>query len=130
MPRPMTMTEKILAAHAGRAQVEPGENLWVGVDILMTHDVCGPGTIGIFKKEFGSDARVWDRDRVVIIPDHYIFTADGKCHRNVQILRDFVKEQGLPYFYDVGTDRYKGVCHIALPEEGHTRPGEVLLGTD
>ena len=42
----------------------------------------------------------------------------------------FVKEQNLPYYYDVGTDRYKGVCHIALPEEGHTRPGEVLLGTD
>jgi 3-isopropylmalate/(R)-2-methylmalate dehydratase large subunit len=51
-------------------------------------------------------------------------------NRNVDMLRQFAAEQQLKYFYDVGTERYKGVCHIALPEEGHTRPGEVLLGTD
>ena len=148
MPRPMTMTEKIFARHAGTADVKPGDNVWMDVDLLMTHDVCGPGTIGIFKKEFGQDARVWDPDRVVIIPDHYIFTADGKCHRNIQILRDFVREQGLKYYYDpdfLDTDEgsgmpnpyrdptktnYKGVCHKALPEEGHCRPGEIMLGTD
>lgn len=146
MTRPMTMTEKILAAHAGRESVTPGENVWLGVDILMTHDVCGPGTIGIFKQQFGDDAKVWDPDRVVIIPDHYIFTADDKCHRNIQILRDFVREQGLRYYYDPDfvtsepgmpnpykdptKTNYKGVCHKALPEEGHLRPGEVLLGTD
>ena len=54
----MTMTEKILARAANKSQVSPGENLWVGADVLMTHDVCGPGTIGIFKKEFGADAKV------------------------------------------------------------------------
>ena len=112
----------------------------------MTHDVCGPGTIGIFHEKFGRNAKVWDPDRVVIIPDHYIFTADQKCHRNVQILRDFVKEQGLKYYYDPEfvtnepgmpnpykdptKTNYKGVCHKALPEEGHVRPGEILLGTD
>jgi 3-isopropylmalate/(R)-2-methylmalate dehydratase large subunit len=110
--------------------VVPGDNVWIDVDILMTHDVCGPGTIGVFKKHFGSDAKVWDRDKVVIIPDHYIFTADKMANRNVDVLRQFAAEQGLRYFYDVGTPRYKGVCHIALPEEGHTRPGEVLFGTD
>jgi 3-isopropylmalate/(R)-2-methylmalate dehydratase large subunit len=96
----------------------------------MTHDVCGPGTIGIFHREFGKDARVWDPEKVVVIPDHYIFTSDPHARRNLDILRGFVKEQGLPYFYDAGTERYKGVCHVALPEEGHTRPGEVLFGTD
>ncbi|HLB02099.1 MAG TPA: 3-isopropylmalate dehydratase large subunit [Nitrospiria bacterium] len=126
----MTLTEKILARHAGRAHVGPGENIWVNVDVLMTHDVCGPGTISIFKKQFGERAKVWDREKVVVIPDHYIFTQDTHAHRNVDILREFVREQELPYFYDVGTERYKGVCHIALPEEGHTRPGEVLFGTD
>ncbi len=126
----MTITEKILAKHAGRAHVEPGDNIWVDVDVLMTHDVCGPGTISIFKKQFGQKARVWDKEKVVVIPDHYIFTADVHANRNVDILREFVREQDLPYFYDVGTNRYKGVCHIALPEEGHTRPGEVLFGTD
>jgi len=142
----MTITEKILAKHAGKKGVQPGENIWVDVDILMTHDVCGPGTIGIFHERFGRNAKVWDPDKVVIIPDHYIFTADLKCHRNVQTLRDFVREQGLRYYYDpefVTTEpgmpnpykdptktNYKGVCHKALPEEGHVRPGEVLLGTD
>lgn len=141
----MTMTEKILAKHAGKSRVDPDDNIWVNVDILMTHDVCGPGTIGIFKEKFGRNAKVWDKDRVVVIPDHYIFTAEEKCHRNVQILRDFVAEQGLRYYYDPEFVKatgmpspyldptktsYKGVCHKALPEEGHIRPGEILLGTD
>ncbi|RJP27209.1 MAG: 3-isopropylmalate dehydratase large subunit [Candidatus Omnitrophota bacterium] len=126
----MTITEKILAKHAGRDRVEPGENIWIDVDVLMTHDVCGPGTIGVFKKNFGANARVWDVEKVVIIPDHYIFTENFHANRNVDILREFVKEQNLPYYYDPGTDRYKGVCHVALSEEGHTRPGEVLFGTD
>ena len=146
----MTLTEKIMARAAGKASVAPGDNVWVKADVLMTHDVCGPGTIGVFKREFGDDAKVWDRERIVIIPDHYIFTSDSKSNRNVDILRDFVKEQDIPYFYDVIDDpeghwkfdsskgllnrqygsRYAGVCHTALPEKGHTRPGEILFGTD
>ncbi len=126
----MTITEKIIARAAGRDSVSPGDNVWVDVDILLTHDVCGPGTIGVFKREFGSDAKVWDREKVVIIPDHYIYTADKKAHRNVDTLREFVKEQGLPYYYDPGTDTYRGVCHLALPQEGHVRPGEIIFGTD
>src|SRR5580692_4921875 len=126
----MTMTEKVLARAAGRDFVKPGDNIWVNVDVLMTHDVCGPGTFGVFKQHFGKDAKVWDREKVVIIPDHYIFTKDLMANRNVDVLRQFAAEQKLPYYYDVGTPRYKGVCHIALPEEGHTRPGEVLFGTD
>jgi 3-isopropylmalate/(R)-2-methylmalate dehydratase large subunit len=126
----MTMTEKILARHSGRDAITPGENIWIDVDILMTHDVCGPGTYGIFKNRFGETAKVWDREGVVLIPDHYIFTQDKHANRNIDILRQMAKEQDLKYFYDVGTPNYKGVCHITLPEEGHTRPGEVLFGTD
>jgi len=146
----MTLTEKILARAAGKARVEAGDNVWVKADLLMTHDVCGPGTIGVFKREFGRDAKVWDRDRVVIIPDHYIFTVDSKSNRNVDLLREFVKEQSIRHFYDVIDDPnglwkfdvskgplarqygsgYAGVCHSALPQKGHTRPGEVLFGTD
>ncbi|NJO74644.1 MAG: 3-isopropylmalate dehydratase, partial [Leptolyngbyaceae cyanobacterium RM1_406_9] len=133
----MTLTEKILARASGRSEVKPGENIWVNVDLLMTHDVCGPGTIGVFKREFGADAKVWDSEKIVLIPDHYIFTADERANRNVDILRDFAQEQNIKYFYDI-TDRsnfkanpdYKGVCHIALAQEGHTRPGEVMFGTD
>jgi 3-isopropylmalate/(R)-2-methylmalate dehydratase large subunit len=146
----MTLTEKILARAAGKAQVQAGDNVWVKADILMTHDVCGPGTIGVFRREFGKNARVWDRNKIVIIPDHYIFTADSKSNRNVDILREFVKEQELEYFYDVIDDpnghwvfdatqgqlkrqygaNFAGVCHTALPQKGHTRPGEILFGTD
>ena len=147
---PMTLTEKILARAAGKNSVSAGDNIWVNADVLMTHDVCGPGTIGVFKREFGKTAKVWDRNRVVIIPDHYIFTADSKSNRNVDILREFVREQEIPYFYDVIDDangswkfdptqgllkrqygsNYAGVCHTALPQKGHTRPGEILFGTD
>ncbi|MGV7222406.1 MAG: 3-isopropylmalate dehydratase large subunit [Nitrospinales bacterium] len=126
----MTITEKILAGHAGKKSVQPGDNVWIDVDVLMTHDVCGPGTIDIFKREFGKNAKVWNPDKVVIIPDHYVFTADPHANRNIDILREFAKEQELPWFYDVGTENYKGVCHIALAQEGHNRPGEVLFGTD
>lgn len=125
-----TITEKILAKASGKESVIPGENVWVNADILLTHDVCGPGTIGVFIREFGEDARVWNREGVVIIPDHYIFTADQMCRRNVDTLRQFVKQQNLPYFYEPDTLNYKGVCHMALPEEGHVRPGEVIFGTD
>ncbi len=83
---------------------------------------------------------------MVIIPDHYIFTADARSHRNIDILRDFVKRQGITHFYDPDfvtsaegmppsygdpeKTSYRGVCHAALPQNGHTRPGELLLGTD
>ncbi|GKD58019.1 isopropyl malate isomerase large subunit 1 [Tanacetum coccineum] len=97
----MTMTEKILSRASEKSQLIPGENVWVNIDILMTHDLGGPGCIGIFKKEFGNDAKVWDREKVVIIPDHYIFTSDEKANRNVDIIRDFSHEQGIKYFYDI-----------------------------
>jgi len=126
----MTITEKILAEHSGREQVRPGEIVWVKVDVLMTHDVCGPGTIGIFHEQFGAEAKVFDPEKIVVIGDHYIHTDDEKCQRNVDVLRAFVKEQGIKYFYEPGTQSYRGVCHLTLPQEGHTRPGEILLGTD
>lgn len=126
----MTITEKILAKSAGRSVVTPGENVWLNVDTLMTHDVCGPPTIGIWRNEFGDKAKIWDKDKLVIFPDHYIFTANKHANRNVDILREFAAEQNLKNYYDVGTERYKGVCHIALAEEGYNLPGTVLFGTD
>lgn len=126
----MTITEKILARESGASLVSPGDNIWVNAGILLTHDVCGPGTIGIFQREFGKKAKVFDREKVVILPDHYIYTADEKASRNVALLRAFAQEQALPYFYDPATPRYCGVCHVALPELGHVRPGETIFGTD
>ncbi len=126
----MTITEKILAKSAGRTEVKPGKNIWLNVDTLMTHDVCGPPTIQIWKDEFGQNAKIWDKEKLVIFPDHYIFTADEHANRNVRILREFSQKEQLPNYYDVGTERYKGVCHVALAEEGFNVPGTVLIGTD
>ena len=146
----LTLTEKLLARAAGKDRLAPGETAMTNVDVLMTHDVCGPGTIGVFHREFGAGARVWAAERVVIIPDHYIFTGDQRSQRNVDLLRTFANEQGIENFYDVIDDpqgswtfdasaghgakqfgsRFAGVCHSALAEKGHTWPGEVLIGTD
>ncbi|KAF3501943.1 hypothetical protein F2Q69_00044855 [Brassica cretica] len=108
------MTEKILAKAAEKSQVVPGDNIWVNVDVLMTHDVCGPGVFGIFKREFIDKAK--------------------RANRNVDIMREYCREQNIKYFYDI-TDRrdfkantdYKGVCHVALAQESHCRPGEVTI---
>lgn len=126
----MTLTEKILARAAGKESVVPGENLWANVDVLLTHDVCGPGTVGVFKREFGADAKVFDPEKIVIFPDHYIHTRDDKAHRNIGELADFAKAQGLPYYYGPWTKNYCGVCHVGLPSRGHVRPGELIIGTD
>jgi 3-isopropylmalate/(R)-2-methylmalate dehydratase large subunit len=126
----MTITEKILAKAAKRSRVSPGENVWLEIDVLMTHDVCGPPTIAIWKKEFGDKAKIWDKSKFVIFPDHYIFTKNSHANRNVEFLRQFARENDLPNYYDVGTEQYKGVCHIALAEEGFNLPGTVLFGTD
>ena len=143
----MTITEKILATHAGLEKVSPGQNVWVDVDVLMSNDIIAPQMIGVFEEHFGRDAKIWDTDKVVMIPDHYIFTADEKAHRNIEIMRDFVKRQHIGHYYDTDfippgfegmpppysdpeQTSYMGVCHATLPAKGHTRPGELLLGTD
>lgn len=126
----MSIVEKILAKHAGKEKVVPGDNIWIDVDVLMTHDVTGPGTMGIFEDKFGKDAKVWDNEKIVLVPDHYIFTKDKHAMRNLDLVKDFAKKQNLKYFYEPFTNSYKGVCHVALAQEGHTRPGEVLFGTD
>lgn len=125
-----TLSQKVLAKASGRSHVETGDVVWAKVDILMSHDPCTPGVVGVFKREFGADARVWDSERFIMIPDHFIYTADPLANQNIRLMRQFAAAQGIRHFYDVGTPRYRGVCHIALAEGGHNRPGEVLLGTD
>lgn len=125
-----TISQKILARASGRDTVTPGEIVWAKVDILMSHDPCTPGVASVFKKKFGAQAKVWDAGRFIMIPDHFVYSADPQANQNIRVMREFAKEQNITHFYDVGTPQYKGVCHIGLAEGGHTRPGEVLLGTD
>ena len=110
----MTITEKIIARHAQRDKVSPGETVWVDVDILMTHDVCGPPTIGIFKREFGADAKVWDVNKLVVMPDHYIFTENPHAIRNVDILREFASEHDLP----IHLARHQQLCALGVLRHG------------
>jgi len=126
----MTLSEKILARACGREHVSPGEVIFAKVDVLMSHDPCTPGVASVFKKEFGAQAKVWDKQRFIMIPDHFTYTADSQANHNIRVMREFAAQQEITHFYDVGTPDYKGVCHIGLAEGGHTRPGEVLLGTD
>lgn len=126
----LNITEKNVKRNLFKGSAVPGEEAVVKVGCFLTHDVCGPPTIGIFHKEFGRDAEGWDKKKIVIIPDHYIFTQDEKAARNVDVLREFVKEQELPFFYDKDSESYEGVCHVALPDKGHVKPGDIIIGTD
>jgi 3-isopropylmalate/(R)-2-methylmalate dehydratase large subunit len=81
--------------------------------------------------------QVWDPEGVILIPDHYIFTEDARANRNVDLLRTYAQRYNIKHFYDItdlsdfkANPEYKGVCHVALAQEGHAIPGEVLFGTD
>jgi len=126
----MNIAEKILARSAGKTQVSPGELIWCKVDRLMTHDPCSPGVIGIFDREFGPEAKIWDLDRYILIADHFVYTTDTQANNNLEKMRNFADRKAVRHFYDVGTPDYKGVCHVALAEGGHSRPGELMVGTD
>lgn len=127
---PQTLSQKILSKASGNDYVHEGELIWAKVDVLMSHDPCAPGIISVLRKEFGSNAKVWDKNKVVFIPDHFIYSADPSANSNIRVMREFAKEQDLKYFYDVGTPEYKGVCHIGLAEGRHALPSNVLIGTD
>jgi len=118
-----TMAEKILAKVSGSKGLKPGDIIDAKVDVAMSHE--NAGLVSKVFKEIGVK-KIWDPDRVVIIFDHRVpaeseKTAEG--HRNV---RKFVKEYGIKHFYDMKA----GICHQVLPEKGHVRPGELLVGTD
>ena len=116
----MTLTETILARASGRDRVQPGDNIWVNTDVLLTHDVCGPGTIGVFHREFGRDAKVWDRNRRSSSSLTITFSLPiVLSNRNVDILRDFVREQQLPVF--LRCDRRPGG---SLDVRCRTRPAQ------
>lgn len=121
----MTITEKILAAHAGRSSVEPGELIEGCVDLVLGNDITAPIAIKEFR-ELGID-RVFDREAIALIPDHFTPNKDIKSAEQVKILREFAREYGIVHFYDVGR---VGVEHALLPELGLTRPGMLIIGAD
>ncbi len=121
----MTITEKILAAHAGKDTVEPGELINVKVDLVLANDITAPVAIREFKK-IGVD-KVFDPERVVLVPDHFVPNKDIQSAEQAKQLREFSRHHGLTHYYDVGR---MGIEHCLLPEQGLVGPGDVVVGAD
>jgi len=123
--RPMTITEKILAAHAGKKQVSPGELIDCRVDLALGNDITAPLAIQAFE-EMGAK-KVFHRDRVVLVPDHFVPAKDILSAEQCKVLRQFAKRQRLTNFFEVGK---AGIEHALLPDQGLVLPGDLVIGAD
>ncbi|MCI9130059.1 MAG: 3-isopropylmalate dehydratase large subunit [Eggerthellaceae bacterium] len=124
MTRPMTMAEKILAAHAGLDEVSPGQLIECDLDLVLANDVTAPIAIRTCKEVSGT---VFDKDKVILVPDHYVPNKDIKSAEQAKIVRDFAREQEVSHFYEVGC---MGVEHALLPEQGVVGAGDLVIGAD
>ena len=120
----MTMTQKILADHAGVKEVHAGELIEANVDIVMANDITGPMALPIFKKMAD---KVFDKDKVVLVPDHFTPNKDIKSAENSKAIREFSREQGLTHHMEQGKC---GVEHAILPESGIVLAGDAVIGAD
>jgi len=121
----MTLAEKILAAHAGQDTVKPGELISAKVDAVLANDVTAPVAIQEFKK-IGVE-KVFDKDRVILVPDHFTPNKDIKSAEQSKVVREFAREQELTQYFEVGR---MGIEHVLLPEQGLALPGDVIIGAD
>ena len=121
----MTITEKILAAHAGLDRVEPGQLINARVDLALGNDITAPLAIQEFKKL--GVKKVYDAERVVLVPDHFTPAKDIKSAEQAKTLREFAREQGLTNYFEIGR---MGIEHCLLPEAGLVGPGDLVIGAD
>lgn len=121
----MTITEKILAEHAGLKSVKPGDLITAKVDITLANDITGPVSIKEFKKTGAT--KVFDRNRVVFVPDHFVPNKDIKSAEQAKVLREFSREQNLKNYFEVGR---MGIEHTLLPDLGIVCPGDLVIGAD
>lgn len=120
----MTMTEKIMACHAGLDTVVPGQLIQCQVDIVLANDITFPPAA----KEFFRIGRpVFDADKIVLVPDHFTPNKDIKSAEMAKAMREFVKENAIKHYFEVGK---MGIEHVLLPEQGLVAPGEVIIGAD
>ena len=120
----MTMTQKILAAHAGLDSVTAGQLIEAKLDVVMANDITGPMALPIFRQMAD---KVFDKDKVVLVPDHFTPNKDIKSAINSRSIQDFAKEQGLKWYLVQGKC---GVEHAILPEYGIVVAGECIIGAD
>ena len=121
----MTITEKILSAHTDLKEVHPGMLINAKVDIALGNDITAPIAISEFKKTGAK--KVFDKEKVVMVPDHFTPNKDISSAEQSKILRDFSREQALTHYYEVGE---VGVEHALLPEQGVVLPGDLIIGAD
>lgn len=121
----MTITEKILAKHAGKDSVKPGELINAKIDLVMCHDVTTTPAIDMLEKA-GMD-KVFDPDKIVVTPDHFVPNKDIKSAEMVARIRRWANKHKIKNFYDIGKH---GVCHAILPEQGHVVPGMTIVAGD
>lgn len=121
----MTMTQKILAAHAGLEKVEAGQLILVSLDRVLGNDITSPVAIREFNK-FGFDG-VYDKDKVTMVMDHFAPNKDIKAAVQCKMCRDFCNEKEITHFYDVGR---MGIEHALLPEKGLVVAGDAVIGAD
>lgn len=121
----MTITEKILARASGRDRVSPGDLIMARVDLAMANDVTAPMAIDAFR-QIGV-AGVWDRDKVALVPSHFVPAKDIASASLSNRMREFAREQEITHYFEIGRS---GIEHILLPEEALVLPGEVVIGAD
>jgi len=121
----MTITEKILADHSGRKEVHPGELINAKVDLILANDITAPIAINEFRMAGGK--KVFDRRKIVLVPDHFAPNKDIASAEQCRILRDFAKEQEISLYFEIGR---MGIEHALLPEQGIVLPGDLVIGAD
>ena len=121
----MTMTQKILAAHAGLENVKAGDLIEAKLDLVLGNDVTTPVAIDVFEK--AGFTRVFDKDKIAIVLDHYTPCKDIKSAQLCKTARDFAHRFSISHFFDVGT---VGIEHALLPEKGIVGPGDCIIGAD
>ncbi len=121
----MTMTQKILAAHAGLDSVKPGDLIEAKLDLVLGNDVTTPVAVDVFEKA-GFD-HVFDKDKIAVVLDHYTPCKDIKSAQLCKTARDFAHKHHISHFFDVGQ---VGIEHALLPEKGLVAPGELIIGAD
>jgi 3-isopropylmalate/(R)-2-methylmalate dehydratase large subunit len=121
----MTITEKILAAHAGKESVSPGELIEAKIDIIMGHDLSTP--LAIHEMERIGAKKVFNPDKIILVPDHFTPNKDVRAAESCKRMREFARQQGISHYYEVGE---MGIAHAFLPEKGLVVPGDVIVGGD
>ncbi|MEK7241670.1 MAG: 3-isopropylmalate dehydratase large subunit [Planctomycetota bacterium] len=121
----MTLAERIIAAHSGQSEVYPGQFVYADVDFCLGNDITAPIAIKEFE-EAGLE-KVFDRNRIALVPDHFTPSKDIASAQQVKTLRDFARRHQLEYFFEIGS---MGVEHALLPEMGLVLPGDLVIGAD